>query len=218
MKTHGIPMIFSFFFYNLGEALGEPALCAKGLSLGREILDDFYDPGRDAIMEFVRLDRTPDDSPPARTCVMGHAIEGLWFLLSLFERSGETDRIPLCCRLIRRHLELAWDAEQGGLLLARDLDGKEPCFWQKSDCKAWWVHCEALVATAYAHRFTGEAWCLDWHKRVRDYAFARYPAPAGEWVQWLDRGGRKMASAALPVKDPFHLPRALIYLIDLTKP
>lgn len=217
LKTHGIAMIFSFFFYNLGEALDEPALCEKGLELADEILDDFYDPRRDAIMEFVRIDGQPDASPPARICVMGHALEGLWFLLSLFERSGRTERIPLCCRLIKRHLELAWDAEHGGLLLARDMDGLEPCFWQKADCKAWWAHCEALVATAYAYRFTGEEWCVDWHRKIRDYAFSHYPIPTGEWTQWLDRQGNKAASAALPVKDPFHLPRALIYLMELTK-
>jgi hypothetical protein len=39
----------------------------------------------------------------------------------------------------------------------------------------------------------------------------------GEWTQWLDRQGRKMASAGLPVKDPFHLPRALIYLLSLCR-
>ena len=215
MKMHGIPMIFSFFFYNLGVAIGEPSLCEDGLARAHEILDDFYDPRRDAIMEFVRLDRRPDVTPAGRTCVMGHSIEGLWFLLSMFEHSGRTERIPLCCRLIRRHLELAWDEEQGGLLLARDLDQAGPCFWQKADFKAWWVHCEALVATAYAYRHTREAWCLEWHEKVRDYAFSHFPVPTGEWTQWLDRQGHKAASAALPVKDPFHLPRALIYLTDL---
>lgn len=215
MKTHGVAMIFSFFFHEVGTALDEPGLRAAGLTLAGEILDDFYDPQRDAIMEFVRLDRQPDASPPGRTCVMGHAIEALWFLISMFEQCGRTDRIPLCCRLIRRHLELAWDDTHGGLLLARDMDGQEPCFWAKADCKAWWVHCEALVATAYAHRHTGEAWCLDWHRRIQEYAFAHYPIPTGEWTQWLDRQGRPMPSAALPVKDPFHLPRALMYLMAL---
>ena len=41
--------------------------------------------------------------------------------------------------------------------------------------------------------------------------------PAGEWTQWLDRQGNKSDSVALPVKDPFHLPRGLIYLVDLSE-
>ena len=74
---------------------------------------------------------------------------------------------------------------------------------------------EALVATAYAHVHTGEPWCLEWHERIREWAFAHYPVPTGEWRQWLDREGQPTTSAALPVKDPFHLPRALIWLLDL---
>lgn len=215
MKTQGISMIFSYFVYQLGVAFEMPDLREEGLARGQVILDDFYDPRHDAIVEFARLDGQPEASAPARTCVMGHAIEALWFLIAMFAHSGRPHQLPECCRLIRRHLELAWDEPLGGLMLARDLDGREPCYWQNPTCKPWWVHCEALVATAYAHRHTGDPWCLAWHRRIQDYAYAHYPVPTGEWVQWLTREGRPRESGGLPVKDPFHLPRALIELSDL---
>lgn len=215
MKTHGVAMMFSFCFFNLGMALGRPDMCDHGLRLAREILDHFYVPAKDAVLEFVALDGRFVDCPPGRACVPGHVIEAMWFLISMFEQSGDRDRIQACCRLIRRHLELAWDPEFGGLRLALDIDGQQPCFWNNPDIKAWWVHCEALVATAYAHLHTGEDWGLDWHMRIRDFAFAHFPVPTGEWTQWLDRRGEKTSSAALPVKDPFHLPRALMVLMDL---
>lgn len=215
LKAHGINMIFSFFFYQLGRAAGRADIRAAGLQLGREILDEFYVPERGAIMEYVRLDGRPDDRIHCRTCVPGHAIEGLWFLINMFEQENDPARIKECCRLIRRHIELAWDDDYGGLKLALDIEGKEPPAWNKPDCKAWWVHAEALVATAYACLHTREEWCLEWHRRIREYTYAHFPVPTGEWTQWLDREGCKIESAALPVKDPFHLPRALIYLIDL---
>jgi N-acylglucosamine 2-epimerase len=81
--------------------------------------------------------------------------------------------------------------------------------------KPWWVQAEALVATAYAYAHTREPWCLDWHKKVQDYAFSHYPVKTGEWSQWVDREGRRMGNAFLPVKDPFHLPRALIHLVQV---
>ena len=74
---------------------------------------------------------------------------------------------------------------------------------------------EVLVVTAYAHRHTGEDWCAEWHQRVQEYAWSHYPVPTGEWTQWLDRYGQPTGTAALPGQDPFHLPRALIYLIEL---
>lgn len=215
LKTHGVSMIYSFFFEHLGRAAGRADIQERGLQLAREILDDFYVPEKDAVLEFVALDGSFLDSPQGRTCVPGHVLESMWFLLTMFERANDRDGIQHCCQLIRRHLELAWDEEWGGLKLALDIDGKEPLVWRNPECKPWWVAVEALVATVYAHSLTGEEWCLEWHERVREYAYAHFPVPTGEWTQWLDRTGQKMPSSALPVKDPFHLPRALIYLIDL---
>jgi N-acylglucosamine 2-epimerase len=216
LKAHGVAMTFSFFYYELGSIAGRPDICETGLRLALEILEDFYVPEKDAVLEYVSLDGKFVDSPQGRTCVPGHAIEGMWFLISIFERAGRADLIPTCCRLIRRHLGLAWDEEHGGLRLALAIDGKAPIYWRQAEIKPWWVQVEALVATAYAYAHTREDWCLEWHRRVQEWAFSHYPVSGtGEWTQWLDREGRKTASAALPVKDPFHLPRALIYLIEL---
>ena len=215
LKNLGVAMLFSFFFFELGEIAGRPDIARQGVSIADEILRDFHVRDRDALLEFVSLDGRFVDTPAGRTCVPGHAIEALWMLMSIAERTGDAARIAAAVRLVRRHLEIAWDPEHGGLRLAVDIDGREPVFWKRHDCKPWWVQVEALVATAYAHVHTGERWCLEWHERIREWAFARYPVPTGEWRQWLDREGRPTTSAALPVKDPFHLPRALIWLVDL---
>mgnify|MGYP001828842516 CR=1 FL=1 len=114
-----------------------------------------------------------------------------------------------------RHIEYGWDGEYGGILLSRDAAGGEP-WWPYADAKLWWPHTEALYALLLAYEVTGETWALDWFARVHDYAFAHYPiAGYGEWTQKLDRRGRPFTeTVALPVKDPFHLPRALIYSIQ----
>ncbi len=215
MKALGVPMIFSFFYWDLAKVARRSDINDTALALAHEVLNDFYVPEKDAILEFVTLAGEVVDSPEGRTCVPGHGIEALWFLISIFEETGDGDIVQTCCRLIRRHLELAWDEGYGGLRLAIDIDGVEPPFWQKADYKPWWVQIEALVATAYAYLHTGEDWCLQWHERIQKYAFSHYPVSTGEWTQWLDRYGNKAETAALPVKDPYHLPRGLMYLMDL---
>jgi N-acylglucosamine 2-epimerase len=215
LKTHGVSMVCSFFYYNLGKALGREDICQVGYNYARDVLHDFYRPEKDAILEYVTIDGRLVDSPAGRACVPGHAMECMWFLITIFEQTGDADLIRQCCHIIRRHLELAWDEEYGGLRLALDIDGKEPPFWQKPTYKPWWVQIEALVATLYSYLHTGEDWCLAWHQKVQEYAFAHYPVPTGEWTQWLDRRGNPGTTAALPVKDPFHLPRGLIYLMYL---
>jgi N-acylglucosamine 2-epimerase len=215
MKTHGVAMIFSQFFYDLGEVLGRDDMKQNGLNLAYEVLKHFYRPEKDAVVEFVTVDGKYVDSPEGRACVPGHAIESMWFLISIFERSGDIDAIRTCCKIVKRHLELSWDDKYGGLILAIDIDGKDPPFWKYPLFKPWWVQAEALVATAYAYLYTREPWCLQWHRKVQDFAYSHYPVATGEWSQWVDREGKRMGNAFLPVKDPFHLPRALIYLIEI---
>ena len=214
-KTHGINMIFGFFYHNLGKQLGRKDISQSGHRLAMEVLNDFYSPQKDAVLEFVTLQGNHADTPMGRACVPGHVLESMWFLIDIFEDLNDKEIIQKCCKLIERHLELGWDDEYKGVLLSIDIDGLNPPYWDKADYKPWWVHVEALVATAYALLHSKEQWCLDWHMKIKQYAFAHYPVPEGEWTQWLDRYGNKGISAALPVKDAFHLPRALIYLISV---
>lgn len=214
-KTHGVNMIFSFFYYNLGKALGREDIMEKGYALAQEVLNKFYVKEKNAILEFVTLDGNFYDTPEGRTCVPGHAIECMWFLITIFEDRGEKENIFKCAEHIKRHIELAWDEEKGGLILALDIDNKEPVFWGKPTYKPWWVQLEALVATAYAYKHTQDAWFMEMHERINAYAYSHYPTPYGDWYNWLDNDGNIGESAALPVKDPFHLPRALIYLYNL---
>jgi len=134
----------------------------------------------------------------------------MWFMIHLYRRFGDTARVKECVETIRWHLELGWDPEHGGILQALDAAGSP---WAaKWDLKVWWPHTEAMYALLLAHSVSGEPWCMEWFHRVNDYAFSHFPVPGhGEWIQNLDRRGRKIAmTVALPVKDPFHLTRALI--------
>lgn len=217
LKCHGVSMIFSLVFWQFGRAVGDRAIVDDGYCHTLEVLNHYLRPERRALLEFVGLDNRPQDSPAGRTVIPGHAIESLWFQVHVLEERGELDRIPLAAEAIRWHLERGWDPEYGGLLLAVDVEGIEPPYWPHATVKTWWQHTEALYATLLAYEHTGEGWCLDWHRRVHDWAFAHYPDPErGEWRQRLDRAGRPIEEVvALPVKDPFHLPRALIYLIGV---
>jgi N-acylglucosamine 2-epimerase len=134
----------------------------------------------------------------------------MWFMIHIFQRANDPARIRQAIQAIKWHLELGWDEEYGGIVLARDA---EESFWaDKWDTKIWWPHTEALYALLLAYSISKETWCLDWFQRVHDYSFSHFPVPQyGEWIQNLDRQGNKLNSTiALPVKDPFHLSRALI--------
>lgn len=234
MKVHGISMIFSFAFHELGKALrhaiaaghvssnDQPNLvkqiAADALDHANQVMNDYLKPDLKVLLEYVNLDGSYEDSPQGRTIVPGHAIESMWFQIHQFEDLGMHDASLKAAACIKWHMELGWDDAFGGIVLGRDLKGLPP-YWKFPDSKLWWPQTEALYALLLAHDITGESWCLDWYWKLHDVTFAHYPDPVnGEWHQKLDREFNPITEVvALPVKDPFHLPRALIMCINVLK-
>lgn len=216
MRAHGLPMIFSLSFLALSVALDDPAYQKVSCSLSDEVFERFYRPDRDLVIERINADGTEGTGPLGTTVVPGHVIESMWFQIDVALRNRRADRVVHAVKLIRRHLEVGWDDRYGGLLLAVDADGRKDVCWPYASYKLWWPHTEAMYALIRAYELTGEAWCLEWYHRVHQYAFSHFPHPtAGEWIQRLDETGNPTKEVvALPVKDPFHLPRTLLLSLE----
>lgn len=216
-KMHGVPMILSLVFWELGQFLDEQKYRDAALTMADEIFGSFYRSDRNVLLECIRIDGGEYPAPKGTAVVPGHVIEDMWFQMKIAHDCGDTARIGQAVALVKRHMELGWDEKFGGLLLAVDADGSEEVGWGFADTKLWWPQTEAMVALLMAHVYTGDNDCLEWYRRVHRYAFAHYPAPEhGEWVQKLSRDGSPLTDTiALPVKDPFHLPRSLIVCAGL---
>jgi len=160
-KPHGVPMIFSLVLWELGQFVGESRYRDAAVKMGDDIMHHFYRPERDVILERIAIDNT-EMAPPLGTAVIpGHVIEGMWFQIHIARDRGDRDRIGKAVDLIRRHLELGWDEECGGIRLAVDADGREEVGWDHADAKLWWPHTEALYALLLAYEHCREQWCLD---------------------------------------------------------
>ncbi len=215
-KAHAISMIFSLAFNELGHYLGDQAMIEASLFHAGEVMDIYLRPDRKLLYEFVHLNNSLIDSPQGRSIVPGHAIESMWFMMHIYRRASDEARIRQAIEAIKWHIELGWDNEYGGIVHACDAEGGAP-WWRFADTKLWWPHTETLYALLLAYEISREQWCLEWFEQVHNYAFSHYPVPEyGEWTQKLDRQGNKIAdTVALPVKDPFHLPRAFIYCTEV---
>jgi N-acylglucosamine 2-epimerase len=69
------------------------------------------------------------------------------------------------------------------------------------------------------YKRTGRRIFLEWHDKVFDYTYEKFPNPQREireWIQILRRDGLPQDKVvALPVKDPYHITRNLILIIEL---
>ncbi len=217
LRPHGVQMMLVETANELSVTLGGSAeidaVAARATDL---ILDRFVQPESGLVVEFLERDFTPAAAPEGTLVVPGHAIEGMWFLAHFARRTGRADLLPRIAEVTLRHLEYGWDSEFGGLLLNRDRQGGTPYF-PHGEKKIWWPHSEAIYTLALLLSLDpARAELADWLERVHGWTYAHFPHPDGEWRQRLDRRGQPVTEViALPVKDPFHLPRALILLSQL---
>ena len=216
-RVHGLSMIFSLVLWELGQIMDEAVYRNAALAMTKDVFQHFYRPDRDLVLERIAADNREYPPPWGTTVVPGHVIECMWFQIHIARDQQNHTALDECCRLIRRNMELGWDEEYGGLLHAVDADGGAEVGWPYPDAKLWWPHVEAMYALLLAYEHTHDCGLLKWYWKVHDYSFAHFPVKQhGEWTQKLDRRGRPLfGTPSLPVKDPFHLPRALIYCIDV---
>jgi len=215
-RSFGLPMILVGVGEQVHRATGSAASAAVVREAARQLEEQHLD--GDDIAEMP----SPTDGLLARHRTPGHVLEATWFLhhardLLAGSALAEPDRLS---RIAVRAVELGWDDVHGGLLRYVDRDGGAPTGARTADpyealvvdtwdTKLWWPHAEALYATALL--------APDRHARLRDYVFATFPEGTGrEWTQIRTRGGTPLEkTVALPVKDPFHIARALLMLVEL---
>lgn len=217
-RAHAVPMILTEVANELAQTTGLAEVEVAADEYAWRVLNYFRRPERKAVLEYLDWNYEPLPGAEGSAVEPGHAIESMWFVLHWARRRGNEQAIAQAVECIRWHLELGWDGEYGGLLLAVDIGGHEPylAHWDK---KLWWVHTEALYALLLAYQLTGESWCAEWYERIHDWSWRHFYLPeVGEWRQRLNRRGEPVTELiALPVKDPFHLPRAALLAATLVQ-
>lgn len=217
-RPHSVPMILTEVANELAITTGSDEFERDAARYAGQAIDYFVDPVTHFVHEWRRRDYAPLPPPEGTYIDIGHGIESMWFVLHWARRRGRTDLYPRAAAAIRKHLETGWDPEYGGLFHSADIRGVAPAdpHWDK---KLWWTHSEALYALLLTESLTEEAWCGEWFGRVRSWCDTHFLMPEhGEWRQRLNRQGEPVTDVvALPVKDPFHLARALILMIELLR-
>jgi N-acylglucosamine 2-epimerase len=234
-RTHAIPMIV------LGVAQ-ELARAAADLGHGRQpdLRSVAIDQIGDIMGTFVRDDLLVDEvipdgdrAPRGRLLTEhvnpGHTIESMWFVIESAHAEGLAPVVKRAASVMQEALRIGWDGLHGGLLRFVDRQGGPPsgtptCAYERLildtwDTKIWWPHAEALYGSLLACHVADDPRLLQHHDRMLRYTMSAFPNPnrsVGEWIQVRDRRGAPLSKVvALPVKDPFHIARALMLSVEL---
>jgi N-acylglucosamine 2-epimerase len=210
MKGFALPMILTNLTLELESLLpAETVQTQLGLAI-REVMQVFLNPQTNLIAEYVSPTGTRIDSFDGRLINPGHAIEAMWFIMDIGQRSEDVALINQAVDVTLATLNFGWDQTYGGIFYFLDRCGYPPqqLEW---DQKLWWVHMETLVALLMGYALTGRSECQEWFQLVHQYTWDHFPDPKfGEWFGYLNRRGEVL----LPLKGGkwkgcFHVPRAL---------
>ena len=163
----------------------------------------------------------------------GHIIEDMWFQVLSEETLGRHDLDEKIALATLRALNAGWDPEYGGVFHFVSPEGhclhgdpgdaaNEPQMslitgdWGS---KLWWVHSECLYTTLLLYDRLERQEFLDWFRTIFQYTFATFPNPdqeIREWIQIRTREGKPQEKVVcLPVKDPFHIMRDVVLILEL---
>ena len=168
------------------------------------------------VYENIYKDGSLENSSSGRLLNPGHAIEAGWFLKHWAKCLKDIGLDDLANNIIRKSYDIGWDKEYGGIYYFLDAEGYSPTQLEWN-MKLWWVHTEAIYANLLLYSTTKNI--DDWKRfiKIKEYAFSKFRDPEyGEWYGYLNRYGKVTHRfKGGPYKGFFHVPRALLYSINI---
>lgn len=210
-QGHSITMIMINVASCIKKVIEDPELDIQIDESVHALRTYFMHPEFKALLETVGPNGEFIDTLSGRTINPGHCIETAWFLFDVAEaRGGDKELTDLALTILDWSWDWGWDERYGGIINFRDCKNL-PSQDYAQDMKFWWPQTEAIIATLYAYKLTGNERYLKMHRMISDWTYAHFPdSEYGEWYGYLHRDG----SVAQPAKGnlfkgPFHIPRMM---------
>jgi N-acylglucosamine 2-epimerase len=234
--SHSIPMILLNTAIEFEKALltinnqEDLKFCLAAQDYAQDqIMKIFFNPETSLMREYVSTDENFNTKLQDRHVNPGHTIEDTWFLLEYYTRRGLLEQnFSRLETLAQNSWKIGWDEEFGGLLRFVDKEGGEPKGEAGQDAfekliqdtwsmKLWWPHSETLYTFLKLYSINPSKKNEQIYLKSADYIFSTFPNhELGEWIQIRDRQGKPEEKVvALPVKDPFHILRNFLRIVEL---
>ena len=210
-QGHSITMIMINVASRIKKVIEDPELDTQIDASLHALKEYFIHPEFKALLETVGPNGEFIDTINGRTINPGHCIETSWFLMDVaMDRGGDKKLLDMALQILDWSWEWGWDEQYGGIINFRDCKNFPPQDYSQ-DMKFWWPQTEAIIATLYAYKVTGDEKYLRMHKQVSDWTYAHFPdVKFGEWFGYLHRDGSVAQSAKGNLfKGPFHIPRMM---------
>ena len=217
-RGHSITMILINTASRIRAAIADPELDEQIDQSIHDLRTYHVHPEFKALLETVGPNGEFIDTCNGRLINPGHCIETSWFLFDVARARGDRELLEMALEILDWSWDWGWDKEYGGIINFRDCRNF-PQQDYSQDMKFWWPQTEAIIATLYAYKLTGDEKYLQRHRQISEWTYAHFPdREYGEWFGYLHRDG----SVAQPAKGnlfkgPFHIPRMMTKAYSLCR-
>lgn len=219
LKGHSLTMILINTASRVRAVISDPILDEQIEKSIKTIVSDFMHPEFEALLETVGPNGEFVDTIMGRTINPGHCIETAWFILEEAKyRNWDKELVEIGTTILDWSWKWGWDDAYGGISNFRDCKNL-PAQDYSHDMKFWWPQTEAIIATLYAYKATGNQKYLEMHREISEYTYKHFPDNEyGEWYGYLHFDGSVSQHAKGNLfKGPFHIPRMMIKSYELCK-
>jgi len=164
---------------------------------------------------------------------LGHGIETLWMLMAEALRRQDNVLYMRAAERFRRHVEMAWDEECGGVY--RGVHMEEKKFLIDDDCKVKWAQDEvvvgcALVIERHPESHADRQWACEMLYKMRTYIREKFVTPLRErgcpYVmvggdrevtfreRYVNQGQPGVSERIASRKEHYHHPRSIMLLLE----
>ena len=237
-RTHAKPMILTNVFCELYRSAEQfdkayaEVLREQISDCHKEVFEVFAD-DHNLVHEFTLADGSFAENLFGQHINPGHTLEDMWFQWEAADIVGIDTYRDAIENIVLKTMELGWDAEYGGIYHFIPCDGLDTVYKTEElseepqmklvlddwGSKLWWVHSEAMYTNLLLYEKTGKEEYLRSFEKVFEYTYRTFPNPdpeIREWIQIRTRDGHPQEKVvALPVKDPYHIIRNVLLMIEL---
>lgn len=205
MRTLGYEEMTIGVLTQILQQVSHPRLEARVASSVEAVLNRFWNANYRLNNEMLTHDYNRLDDESEDFIYLGHSIVTFRMILQEAMRVQDRSVFDLVTERLRRHIEVAWDDEFGGLIRGMHVHGKH-------DFDKWlWTQDEALVGTMILLEHTDLEWPQQWFDRIYHYVRDKFTLRQYGYPGWILSADRRVTfEPHISRKGNYHHPRQLM--------
>lgn len=174
----------------IGKTRHRPKLNILVSKYVNDIMTKFYSPKYNLVHEVLTYYLRAPDMANKDFFYLGHALEGLWFIMDEALRQDDKTMFNAAARYFKRHLEVSWDVTFGGCFRGLKADNNS----YLTD-KVAWVQQEVLIGLMLLIEHSDSSWPAEWFEKLHNYCQEHFTLKRHGYHLWKVGGDRQASFA-----------------------